>query len=211
MTLENDVYTQQGFGSRLGFGQTPALVIVDFVEGFTNPAQFGGGNILDAVARTVPLLDFARKAGWPIAHTRVVYAEDGSDGNAFTLKVPSLLMLTEDEHASQIVPALKPKPGELVIRKQLPSAFADTPLASWLRLKGVDTLIVAGCTTSGCIRATVLDSMGCGLRTVVVEDCVGDRAQGPHEANLFDMQQKYCDLMTSTDIYKHFEGLSNHD
>lgn len=197
---ELDIYAKQGFAQPVGIGGTPSLVIVDFVIGFTDPEHFGGGNIGAAIARTTELLAHARAQGWPIAHTRVVYAEDGSDAGAFTRKAPGLLKLTETSSLSQIVPELKPRSGELVIRKRQPSAFFQTELAAWLQWRRVDTLFVAGCTTSGCVRATVVDSMSCNLRTIVVTDCVGDRAIGPHEANLFDMGQKYADLMTCAEV-----------
>jgi len=197
---EADIYHRQGMGNRAGFGQAPALVIVDFVVGFTDPAHFGGGNIGPAIEQAVHLLAFARRQGWPVAHTRVVYADDGADAGVFALKAPSLRKLTEASPLSQIVPELSPAPGELVVRKQGASAFFDTSLASWLAFRRVDTLAVAGCTTSGCVRATVVHAMQHNLRTICVTDCVGDRAIGPHEANLFDMGQKYADLMTRADL-----------
>ncbi|MEO3470264.1 isochorismatase family protein [Roseomonas sp. CAU 1739] len=187
-------------GNRSGLGQAPALVIIDFVVGFSDPAHFGGGNIGPAIEQTVALLAFARKHGWPVAHTRVVYADDGSDAGVFTLKAPSLRKLTETSPLSQIVAELTPLPGELVIRKQGASGFFDTNLAGWLAFRRVDTVLVAGCTTSGCVRATVVDSMQHNFRTICVTDCVGDRAIGPHEANLFDMGQKYADLMTRAEL-----------
>ena len=197
---EADIYHRQSFGHVAGLGAAPALVIVDFVNGFADPEHFGGGNIGPAIERTVSLLALARSRGWPVAHTRVVYAEDGSDAGVFTLKAPTLRKLTESSPFSQIVPQLTPAPGELVIRKQGASAFFDTNLAGWLAFRRVDTLIVAGCTTSGCVRATVVDSMQHNLRTVCITDCVGDRAIGPHDANLFDMGQKYADLMTLAEL-----------
>ena len=197
---ELDIYARQGFAQRIGIGASPALVMVDFVLGFTDPAHFGGGNIIDAIDKTVDLLAFARKHGWPIAHTRVVYADDGSDAGAFTRKAPGLLKLTETSPLSQIVDALRPIPGELVIRKRQASAFFGTEFASWLLWNRVDTLFVTGCTTSGCVRATVVDAVAYNLRTIVVTDGVGDRAIAPHEANLFDMGQKYADLMTAAEI-----------
>jgi maleamate amidohydrolase len=197
---ELDIYRAQGFAQRIGMGARPALVIVDFVAGFTDPAHFGGGNIRDAIACTVPLLQRARARGWPVAHTRVVYADDGSDAGAFARKAPNLLRLTETSPLSQIVPELTPLPGELVLRKRQASAFFGTEFASWLAWRGIDTLVVAGCTTSGCVRATVVDAVSSNLRTIVATDCVGDRALGPHEANLFDMGQKYADLMTADEI-----------
>jgi maleamate amidohydrolase len=204
MSDEKEIYRQQGFGNTVGIGKNPALIIVDFVIGFTDPKHFGGGNIGPAIEKTVDLLAFARKKKWPVAHTRVVYQEDGSDAGAFARKVPSLLKLTPDSELSQIVPELTPEPGELIICKRQASAFFGTELAGWLAYRGVDTTLVTGCTTSGCIRATVIDSVSSNFGTVVVTDCVGDRAIEPHEANLFDMAQKYADLVPSSGIYSHF-------
>lgn len=209
---ELDVYRQQGFGNCSGFGRTPALLIVDFVNGFSDPALFGGGNIGAAIANTKPLLQCARELRLPIAFTRVVYAEDGSDAGVFCLKAPGLAALTELAPASQIVPELAPLAGEYVLRKTQPSAFFGTNLSAWLVGKGVDTLLVAGCTTSGCVRASVVDSMSYNFRTIVVTDCVGDRAITPHEANLFDMGQKYADLMTGADVISYLtHSLHAHD
>jgi maleamate amidohydrolase len=200
---ELDVYRQQGFGHRSGFGRSPALLIVDFVNGFNDPVLFGGGNIGIAIASTKRLLQRARAQRLPIVFTRVVYAEDGSDVGVFCLKAPGLAALTERAAASQIVSELEPLNGEHIIRKTQPSAFFDTDLNGWLASKGVNTLLVAGCTTSGCVRASVVDSMSYNFRTIVVTDCVGDRAIAPHEANLFDMGQKYADLMTTVEVIDH--------
>lgn len=197
---EEAIYKAQGMGNSSGVGAQPALVLVDFVVGFADPAHFGGGNIGPAIENSMVLLAHARKRGWPVAHTRVVYADDGSDHGVFTLKSPSLKKLTESSPLSQIVPQLPPRSGELVVRKRGASAFFDTQLSGYLRMRRVDTLIVAGCTTSGCVRATVLDSMQHDFRTIVAVDCVGDRALGPHEANLFDMRQKYADLMGNAEL-----------
>lgn len=200
MQDERDIYRQQGFANRMGLGQAPALLIIDFVHGFTDPAHFGGGNIGSAITATRSLLSLARARGWPVAHTRVVYADDGSDAGAFVMKVPSLLRLTETSPLSQIVPELTPVPGEAVFRKKHASAFFGTDLAAWLAFRRVDTLLIAGCTTSGCVRASVIDASAHNVRPIVVTDCVGDRALGPHEANLFDMGQKYADLMSMAEL-----------
>lgn len=197
---EADIYHRQGMGQRAGMGERPALVIVDFVVGFADPAHFGGGNIAPAIAETAKLLAFARARHWPVAHTRVVYADDGADAGVFTRKAPSLLKLTEASPLSQIVPELAPVTGEYIVRKQGASGFFGTSLAAWLTGRRADTVVVAGCTTSGCVRATVVDAMQHNFRTIVATDCVGDRALGPHEANLFDMGQKYADLMTRAEI-----------
>jgi maleamate amidohydrolase len=197
---ELDVYRRQGFGNSSGFGQRAALLIVDFVVGFTDPAQFGGGNILAAVARTRELLGVVRRLGLPVAYTRVVYADDGADAGVFCLKARGLERFTETVPMGQIVPELAPAPQDYIVRKTQPSAFFGTNLAAWLIGRRVDTVIVTGCTTSGCVRASVVDAMSYNFRTVVATDGVGDRALGPHEANLFDMGQKYADLMSTAEI-----------
>jgi maleamate amidohydrolase len=190
-----DIYKTQNFGNRIGVGRKAALLVVDFTNGFNNPRQFGGGNIDPAIQRTRALLARFREAKLPVAFTRVVYADDGTDAGVFCAKAPALRTLTESNPASAIVPELEPIAGELVVRKTQPSAFFGTGLAAWLVQQGVDTVVVTGCTTSGCIRASVVDAMSCNFRPIVVSDCVGDRALAPHEANLFDMAQKYADVM----------------
>jgi maleamate amidohydrolase len=121
------------------------------------------------------------------------------------MKAPNLRMLTESHPASPVVPDLEPLKGELVIRKTEPSAFFGTGLAPWLIQQGVDTVVVAGCTTSGCVRASVVDAMSHNFRPIVAHDCVGDRALGPHEANLFDMAQKNADVLDRDEIIAALE------
>jgi len=196
MPSEIDIYKQQDFGHHLGMGRNVALLIVDFVVGFDDPGQFGGGNISEACDNTVVLLEACRSLGLPIAHTRIVFAADGSDDNVFNRKVPPLKDLAEDAESSQIVARLKPRAGEIIVRKHLPSAFFGTDLAANLTLRGVDTLLIAGCVTSGCIHASVLDAMSHGFRPILISDCVGDRDEGAHEANLRVLGQIYADLMT---------------
>ena len=192
---KEDIYRHQNMGNSSGLGARCALVLVDFVNGFVDVDAFGGPHIEAAAKATEPLLAAFRARGLPVAHSRVVFADDGADRNVFCMKVPPLAALTETSYNSQIVPGLVPAAGELVVRKTVASAFFSTGLAEWLRLQGADTAVIVGCTTSGCVRATVIDAMQHNFRTVVVEDCVGDRAIEPHEANLFDMRQKYADVM----------------
>jgi maleamate amidohydrolase len=203
---DSAIYRRQNFGNPIGFGRRSALLIVDFTVGFNDPALFGGGNIDAAIRRTGGLLECFRRKQLPIAYTRVVYADDGSDVGMFAAKVPSLRLLTESHPAGQVVPELAPRPGELIVRKTQASAFFGTNLAPWLLRQGADTLVVAGCTTSGCVRASVVDAISHNFRTVVAADCVGDRALGPHEANLFDMAQKYADVMPRDEIVQALAG-----
>jgi len=196
----DDIYTRQGFGATLDVQPPIGLLVVDFVNAFADPALFGSLAIQQAIARAVLLLREARIRRWPVAYSRVVYANDGADANLFSQKVPGLLRLTEHAPESAVVDALVPIAGELVLRKTTPSAFHSTNLAPWLAQRGVRTLLVTGATTSGCVRASALDAMCAGFVPVVVSDCVGDRAWGPHQASLFDLRQKYAEVMSLAEL-----------
>ena len=204
-----DVYVKQGFGLRVGFGARPALLIIDFINAFNNPEQLGGGNVHEAIDNTAQLLALARHLDLPIAFTSHVYAEDGSDDNVFLRKLPGTRILRPGMSETEIVSELEPRPGERVIRKHYPSGFFGTDLASWLTVRGADTAIVTGCTTSGCVRATVVDAMCHGFRPIVPKECSGDRAMGPHEANLFDMDQKYADVMPLEEVRAELATLAS--
>ena len=197
---EHTVYERQGFGNSLELAPPAGLLIVDFINGFADPEVFGGGNIRPAVENTRELLALARARGWLVGYTRVVYSDDGSDANVFTDKVPGCLDFTETSELSQVVPELSPAPGDLIIRKQFPSAFFGTHLASSLAMQGIRTLFITGATTSGCVRASAVDAMCHGFRPVIVEDCVGDRSVAQHEANLFDLKMKYAEVMKLRDV-----------
>jgi maleamate amidohydrolase len=196
---ESDIYRTQNLGNRIYFGERGALLIVDFVNGFNDARVLGGGNIPDAIAHTKSLLKNARDRGLPVVFTRIVYEPGSANVGAFAKKIPSLTALTEDNPASHVIDELAPQPGEYVLRKTQASAFFGTDLASWLQWRRIDTLLVTGCTTSGCVRASVIDAASHNFRTIVIRDCVGDRAIAPHEANLFDMDQKYADVVSIAD------------
>lgn len=203
---DQDIYKHQNFGQKMGFGQSPGLLIIDFTVGFNDPDAFGGGNISEALQRTVKLLEVGRRLGLPVAHTRIVYADDASDAGIHCLKVPKLKRLTETSPLGQFVQSVAPLSGEIVVRKRLPSAFFETGLHGIFNARGVDTLIIAGCTTSGCVRASALDAMCHGFRPIVVRDCVGDRAVASHEASLFDLSQKYADVMMLDEVITELEN-----
>lgn len=202
------IYARQGFGNRIGFGRSPALLIIDFINGFNDPEQFGGGSIQEAIDRTAELLGVARHMELPVVYTAHVYAEDGSEDGVFNLKSPGLAKLKRGSPEVQVVDELQPRAGERVLEKHYPSGFCNTDLAAWLARRGVDTAIVTGCTTSGCVRATVVDAMSNGFRPIVPRECSGDRAAGPHEANLFDIDQKYGDVMPLEEVVRELEELA---
>ena len=208
MADDLDIYEKQGFGNRIGFGEKPALVVIDFINAFNDPDMFGGGSIQSAIDHTEDLLGLARHLDLPIAFTSHAYATDRSEDGVFNMKSPGLSKLVPGTRATAVVDQLEPRPGERVISKLYPSGFFSTDLANWLARRGVDTAIVTGCTTSGCVRATVVDAMGYGFRPIVPEECSGDRAQGPHEANLFDMDQKYADVMPLAEVQAALTGLA---
>jgi maleamate amidohydrolase len=184
------------FDGKVGFGTRPAVVVIDFTRAYTTPGSpFFAEGVVRAVAATVPLLEAARAAQVPVIHTKVIYHPSGADGGWFVRKVPSLRRMVAGEPLAEIDPAVAPLPEEVVIAKQYPSPFFGTPLAPMLAALGVDTLILAGCSTSGCVRAGALDGLQHGYRVIVPRECVGDRHDGPHEANLFDINAKYGDVV----------------
>lgn len=199
-----DIYKKQSFGQEIGFGRQSALLIIDFQVGFSLPSVFGGFNINEAIANTAKLLKAARAAKIPVAHVRFATECGGVDIGTFAIKVPSLKKLSPDSENAQFVESVKPKKGEWVSIKRHSSAFFGTNLASWLSFVGADTLFITGCTTSGCVRASTIDASAYGLRPMVVTDCVGDRAEAPHNASIFDMGQKYADLLTSKEAMAYF-------
>lgn len=184
------------FDSRLGFGARPALIVIDFMRAYTTPgAPLHAEGVVRAVEQSVALLAAAREAGIPVIHTRVLFHPSGMDGGLFARKVPVLRSLVPGEPLAEFDPRVAPDPRELVIVKNYASAFFGTSLAATLTAEGIDTAILIGCSTSGCIRATAIDAIQHGFRAIVPRECVGDRHDGPHEANLFDINAKYGDVV----------------
>jgi maleamate amidohydrolase len=189
------------FDGCVGFGTRPAFVVIDFTRAYTTPGSpFYAEGVVRAVAATVPLLAAARAARIPVIHTRVEYHPSGLDGGFFVKKVPALRKMVAGEPLAQIDPVVAPLPEEVVIVKQYPSPFFGTPLAPMLTALGVDTLILAGCSTSGCVRAGAIDGVQYGYRVIVPRECVGDRHDGPHDANLFDINAKYGDVLGRDEV-----------
>lgn len=189
------------FDGRLGFGRRPAVLVVDFTNAYTTPGSpLYAPAVVDAVRATVDVLATARASGIPVLYTRVLYHPSGRDGGIFVQKVPVLRRMVAGELLAEIVPELTPDANDVVIVKQYASAFFGTPLAATLTSLAVDTLILTGCSTSGCIRATAVDGMQHGFRVIVPRECVGDRHPAPHEANLFDIDSKYGDVVGKAEV-----------
>lgn len=189
-------YQGAGFLGRLGFGRSPALVVVDVVEAYFDPSSPLFASV-DATLESVRrVLAAARSARIPVVFTRVEYQAGGADGGLFYRKVGALKVFDKGSALGAFARGLDPLPDELVVTKQYASAFFGTSLASTLAARGIDTAIIVGLTTSGCVRATAVDALQSGFVPVVVREAVGDRAEGPHEANLFDLQAKYADVVS---------------
>jgi maleamate amidohydrolase len=190
-------YAAGGFGKSLQPGRRPALLVIDFVRAYLVPDSplYAGVEVARDACRE--LLRAARAAGIPVLHTNVQYQRGGRDGGVFFRKVPALACFEAGAHPelAAFAEGLEPATGETVITKQYASAFFGTTLASTLTALGVDTVLIAGVSTSGCVRATTVDACQHGFVPLVVREAVGDRHEAPHAANLFDLQAKYAEVV----------------
>lgn len=203
-----DSYAAAGYGLALSPGRRPALLVIDFVRAYLvedSPLYAAAGPALAAARQ---LLSAARRAGLPVLHTRVEYQAGGRDGGVFFRKVPALRCFEAGARPdlAAFAEGLEPVAGETVITKQYASAFFGTSLASTLTALGVDTLLIAGVSTSGCVRASAVDACQHGFIPLVVRDAVGDRHPAPHEASLFDLQAKYAEVVGLELALRYLEG-----
>ena len=195
MDLHDD-YARAGFGARLGFGASPVLLVVDVCQAYLDPASPLYAGVEDAVASVGRLVGAARAAGVPVVWTKVRY--DESRPTVFHRKVPSLQVF--DTPLGDFPPGVEPRAGERVVVKDYPSAFFGTGLAEALRADGVDTVVLCGLSTSGCVRASALDALQHDFVPVVVREACGDRDPRPHEAALFDLEHKYADVVGEAEV-----------
>jgi maleamate amidohydrolase len=202
-----DVYAKAGLGQGVTMGEHPAVLVIDFSCGFTDPECTLGSDMTPEVEATKRLLDVARAKGLPIVYTTIGFEPSLKDGGLWMQKVPALGDLQMSGRWVDIDPRLEPREDETVIVKKGASGFFGTNLASVLVSQQVDSVILCGATTSGCIRATAIDLLQYGWPTMVPRECVGDRAQAPHEANLFDIQAKYADVVSVDDAIAYLEGV----
>lgn len=200
---DEQMYKERGFANRVGCGRRPALLIVDFINAFTDPSCALGSDLDAEVGATGRLLALFRDKGLPVHFTTTAYEPGFASAGVFIEKVPSLGLLLQGSTLVQVDARLGPAAGETVWEKKYASAFFGTGLAAALTAQRVDTLMVAGCTTSGCVRASAVDSLQHGLRTLVVRECVGDRSQAAHDANLKDLDAKYADVVSLGEALEH--------
>jgi maleamate amidohydrolase len=190
-------------------GRRPALLVVDFVRAYLEPGSPLYAGVEDARAAAARLLARARAAGIPVMHTNVAYEPGGADGGVFFRKLPALASFERGRHPelAAFAAGLEPRPGEAVFTKQYASAFFGTRLAEALKALGVDTLLIAGLSTSGCVRASAVDACQHGFVPLVVREAVGDRHPAPHEANLFDLQAKYAEVISLAEAERYLDSV----
>ena len=198
-----------GFHGRTGFGQRPALIVIDVNVGFTDPESPLVCDLESVVEAIRRLLSESRRADIPVVYTTVSYSEgDKRTAAAFIDKIPALLTLEAGSRWVEIDPRIAPVDGEPVLNKLFASAFFGTALSSFLAANGCDSLIVTGASTSGCVRATVVDAIQHGFRPIVPREAVGDRNPEAHEANLYDIDAKYGDVVPVDEVVAHLEEIA---
>lgn len=206
-THELDDYRARGFANRMGFGNKPALIVIDLTNGFTDPALPLGAPAEETIGQVNTLIDAARSAAVPVFFSTISYdGPEMSDAGVWSLKMSGLATLKANTAAVEIDARLHREEGDTILEKRYASCFFGTEFASRLWSQGIDTLIIAGCTTSGCVRATAVDSCQSGLRTIVVREAVGDRSETAHRQSLIDIEAKYGDVVSLADVLAYLNG-----
>ena len=201
------VYERSRLGESVTLGGHPGVLVVDFSCGFTDPECTLGADMTAEIEATKRLLDAAREKGLPVIFTTIGFEASLKDGGLWLQKVPSLGDLQLGGHWVEIDPRLEPRDDETVVVKKGASAFFGTNLVAVLHTEEIDTVILCGATTSGCVRATAIDLLQNGWPAIVPRECVGDRAQAPHEANLFDINAKYADVVSLEQALEYLESV----
>ena len=202
-----DFYVRKGFAARVGFGARPALLVIDIIRAFTDLRSPLASNLDDQIAAIRSMLAAARERNIPVIFSTVAYDADLQEAGIWIRKIPSNSWLVEGSEWVELDARLDRRPREMLLVKKYASCFFGTDLAARLVSRQVDTLLITGCTTSGCVRATAVDACSLGLHTIVVQEAVGDRAELPHIANLFDIDAKYGDVVDLQDALGYLERL----
>ena len=206
---ETEFFRQRGFGLRMGFGKRPALLVVDIVKAFTDPARMLGADLDREVEAINRLLDAAHAHQIPVIYSTVSYDDPGlGDAGVWTLKQKGSATLIASGDGPEIDPRLHREPSDSLLVKKYASCFFGTDLVPRLLRNGVDTLIITGCTTSGCVRATAVDAVQTGFRPMVVREAVGDRSAKAHEQSLFDLEAKYADVVSLDETLAYMSALA---
>ena len=204
---EHEFFRQRGFGLRIGFGKRPALLVIDMINAFTDPSMMLGADLDGPIEATRQMLQVAHDKGVPVLFSTVSYSEPGQkDAGIWALKQKGAVTLVTGSPGVQIDERLQFAPGDSLLVKKYASCFFGTDLVSRLLARNIDTLIIAGCTTSGCVRATAVDACQTGFRPMIVREAVGDRSEAAHVQSLFDLDAKYGDVVTLDDTLNYLKG-----
>ena len=207
---DEEFFQQRGFGTRIGFGERPALIVIDMIKGFTDPTMPLGANLDPQIEAQKPLLKVAHERDIPCIFSTVIYEEaDVKDAGIWGLKIKGALTLTAGSEAINVDPRLDKAPKDILLAKKYASCFFGTDLVPRLNSRRVDTLIITGCTTSGCVRATAVDAVQNGFRPMVVREAVGDRSVAAHEQSLFDLNAKYADVVSLDETLQYLKAVGH--
>jgi nicotinamidase-related amidase len=208
---EEEFFKSRGFGLRMGFGERPALIAIDLIKAFTDSTRPLGANLDSQIAATSRLIDAAHERRIPVIFSTVRYDDkDLADAGIWALKQRGSITLRNDTDGSVVDPRLPVGPEDSILLKKYASCFFGTDLVSRLVSRRIDTLVIAGCTTSGCVRATAVDALQNGFRPMIVTEAVGDRSQAAHDQSLFDLNAKYGDVV-SLDQTLHYLRTVGHN
>jgi len=207
---DEEFFKERGFGLKIGFGERPALIVIDMIKAFTNPQAMLGANLDVQIEATKPLLAAARERGIPVFFSTVIYNDaDLADAGIWALKQKGVVTLKGDTDGGEVDPRLGMRSTDSLLVKKYASCFFGTDLVARLVSRRVDTLIITGCTTSGCVRATAVDAVQTGLRPMVVRDAVGDRSVAAHEQSLFDLNAKYADVVSLDETLQYLRTVGH--
>jgi maleamate amidohydrolase len=207
---DEEFFRQRGFGIKIGFGERPALMIIDMIKGFTDPTMPLGAPLESQIEAQRPLLEVAHQRDIPVIFSTVIYEEeDIKDAGVWALKQTGARTLTAGSEAVKIDPRLGLQPRDIVLMKKYASCFYGTDLVARLNSRRIDTLIITGCTTSGCVRATAVDAVQNGFRPMVVREAVGDRSAAAHEQSLFDLNAKYADVVSLDETLQYLKAVGH--
>ena len=207
---DEEFFAERGFGMRIGFGEKPAVIVIDVINAFTDPDMMLGANLDDEIAKTNQVLDAAHERGAPVIFTTVMYEDkDFKDAGIWALKQKGVITLKTGTPEVEVDARLHQGPDDSLLSKKYASCFYGTDLVSRLLAHNVDTLIITGCTTSGCVRATAVDACQVGFRPMVVREAVGDRSQAAHDQSLFDLNAKYADVVSTDEVVQYLQTVGH--
>ena len=209
MSDKEAIYSKSKLGGKVGFGKRPAIIVIDLQKGFTLPDAIAGGDMTETVENVNELTEAAREKNVKVIYTRVGYEKGGMDLGVFGHKAFVLRDFTRDTSDYEMDDRLKIHEGDIIYEKHWPSVFFGTHLVQMMTTMHIDTCILTGCTTAGCVYASCVDSCSYGYRTVVVEDGVADRAQDTHKMFLWNMGQKYADIMSVKETIAEIEKIES--